>query len=170
MKYLGLLLVFVCSAARADLWLTTSLYTTHFDNDWDYNESQSLIGLEYQKNDWFINASHFLNSYGDKSNSLMAGYILRGSDFSYKVGIGAAGGYKEKYCKEPFYYDYTYGIGNGSTHTIQVKDQDCIKTKSNGTYSPLFAQSIVYGFNRIELEATLIYADAFILTARFKIN
>lgn len=100
MKAIILLIALIISqSAKADVWLTTSLYTTHFQSYYDFNNDQNLIGIEAESvKGWFIQLSHFDNSYYGRSNSIMAGGAHRWSRyFGARYALGLANGYKDDY-------------------------------------------------------------------------
>lgn len=76
-KYILLILLLFCYSTHADnsVSIETSILTHHLDSG-DYNENNKLIGIEYQHDDWYFNASTFSNSYYNRTNTLGIGYRI----------------------------------------------------------------------------------------------
>ncbi len=84
-----------------ELWLKTSLYNYHFlVNDWDYNERNALIGLEYvDDKNYLYGASYFNNSFNDTSFEAHVGkrWHFGKSGWFTNAYMTVATGYKKKY-------------------------------------------------------------------------
>ena len=170
MKYLGLILVLFCGNVQAgEWWLTTSLYTKHFDNDWDYNERQNLVGIEYRDKKLFASFNYFDNSYGDKSRSIFGGIISKKEHVSFKLGLGVAYGYDEKYCKYGESYEYVVDTPT-LFYRSSATPKSCKKTKASMGYLPILAQSISFNFKSVSVEAVLISFDAAMINFGIKIH
>ena len=92
-----------------DRWyIYTSVYTKHFDPDPDHVNNQKMLGVEAQMtNNYMFGFATFDNSFGQRSESLSAGYkwALFGSQHWYiKLTGGLLYGYKEPHeDKIPFH-------------------------------------------------------------------
>lgn len=79
----------------------TSLYTHHWSEDPDHNNTQKLIDFEFETTKkWSYGFAWFDNSFGQPSQYLYAGYYwdLFGTEWAYvKVTGGLLHGYKEPF-------------------------------------------------------------------------
>lgn len=88
-------------AGEADnLYLQTSIYTTHFNPDPAHNNNQKLIGLEYRDELGKIaGGATFLNSFSQRSHYAYAGkrFDSQQTPFYLKVTGGLIHGYHGEY-------------------------------------------------------------------------
>lgn len=84
-----------------ELWIKTSLYSYHFlVTDWDYNERNTLIGLEYvDDKNYLYGVSYFNNSFNDTSFEVHVGkrWHFRNSGWFTNAYMTVATGYKKQY-------------------------------------------------------------------------
>ena len=84
----------------ASLWVGTLLYTSHLDNNYDYNEDNQLISLDYfYQDDKYLGVINFDNSFGDNTSGVYWGTRkhLYDTDITYGVRLGVTHGYHEYY-------------------------------------------------------------------------
>ena len=95
------LLIFLSLIAttQAQLSVAVGIDTTHirFNDNRDYtlNESNSLIAIEYEKNDHLISISIFQNSFFKDSWSINYRHAVGKGKFRFLTGVSLINGYNE---------------------------------------------------------------------------
>lgn len=168
MKYFILVLFLSVNLSASELWVTTSLYTYHYDREWAWNENQQLVGLEYQDNQWFGGLSAFKNSFGGDSQALYGGYQW-GDDYGVRLAGGLARGYKKEYCPPK-----TYTYERTSTFFFSYEERwdqpACMKTEwMIGEYRIVALLSAYKEVGRFKAEIAALGKDAVMVMASFKL-
>ena len=90
------LLLFSLSVHSESVMIEKSIYTKHLPSYYPYNNENNMTAIEYNKGDWYFNASKFDNSFYRKSITLGAGYNLYSAyRFDLDILFGGATGYSE---------------------------------------------------------------------------
>lgn len=172
MRIIALILIFMCANAYSDVWLSTSLYTQHYDANWDWNNKQNLYGIEYEQEHFFVNVSRFENSFNNKSTALLIGSGIDYGWFGFRAALGGATGYKKEYCqqyKNGNWYDYDVTVKLINGEFVAFSDRCKSTSAMLGKYKLLGMASGYLEYKRFRLEASLLGKEAYILTASFKL-
>lgn len=153
---IGTILFFTSTLLLADeLWIKTSLYTYHFmDREWNYNERNALIGLEYVTDKKYLyGASYFNNSFNDTSFEAHVGkrWPLGGSGWFTNAYMTVATGYKRHY----------EGYHNGGYRTLKVHTVV-------GPFNILPALSLGYNYKAFSLVNNII-GNVYMLNIEMKL-
>lgn len=84
----------------ATVWVGTLLYTTHLDSNYDYNEDNQLISLDYfYKPDRYVGIVNLKNSFYENSSGVYWGVRKRldNNDTTFGIRLGVLDGYREMY-------------------------------------------------------------------------
>ena len=87
---------------KGRFYLSTSIYTEHFNPQPDHVNQQNLINIEYQlPSDWLVGAAFFDNSFGQESQYVFVGKQWWPFDKAPYVFVKVTGGILHGY-KEPY--------------------------------------------------------------------
>ena len=145
----------MCQETKADeLWIHTDLGSYHFDRNWDWNETHTLLSAEWVFDSYSVTASSFINSFNEQTYGIQFGKEwIEVKGFAYSTSIGLTYGYKARYYSENN-DDYEY-FDNGAY--------------LGGGYSLMAVQSVSYEYSRFKVATSLLGLDAILFTVGFKL-
>ena len=122
-KFIILMLLSFNLYAQQSVSVEYGVFTTHLDDNYDYNNDNKMVAIEYNINNWYFNVSTFDNSFYKRSYTVGSGYKFYSIyNFNFDVLWGISTGYHATPARLPIFGKIALYVAPRVTYDLDLTD------------------------------------------------